>query len=116
MSGLEITGLEIIVLGCTGGPSQNNLSSYLLGKKGESQLLALDAGTLFHGLAVAQSLGQFAGEDVVTLLQNRIKGYLISHSHLDHIAGLIVASQMDTKKPLFGLTPTLEAIRDHIFN
>ncbi len=43
-------------------------------------------------------------------------GYLISHPHLDHIAGLILNSPDDSSKPIYGLPFCLEVIQEKYFN
>ena len=48
-----------IVLGNTGGPREDNLSSYLLAPKGEDNFVALDAGTLLVGISKARKMGNF---------------------------------------------------------
>ena len=50
------------------------------------------------------------------LLIEQIKGYLISHAHLDHVAGLVIASPDDAKKPIYGLPSVLEDIQGTYFN
>lgn len=115
---------EVIILGCTGGPLESNASSYLLYSPQKKEAIALDAGTLLHGLQVAYekgSLEDFSLEDptfqpVAAFLRRYIKAYLISHGHLDHLAGMVFASQIDTTKPLLANDITIDFIRDHIFN
>jgi cAMP phosphodiesterase len=53
---------------------------------------------------------------VFEVLRDKIKGYLISHPHLDHIAGLILNSPDDSPKPIYGLPFCLEAIQETYFN
>ncbi len=50
------------------------------------------------------------------MLIEQIKGYLISHAHLDHVAGLVIASPDDAKKPIYGLPSVLEDIQGTYFN
>lgn len=54
------------------------------------------------------------------IVRDLISTYLISHPHLDHVAGLVVntASFQSTSRPkrLAALPSTIDAIRDHIFN
>ncbi len=75
--------------------------------------MTFDAGTLVNGLRVAEEKGAFADVKVPPgprplsrvgyVLTNRIKGYLVSHAHLDHVAGLVIASPDDVKKPIYAL-------------
>ncbi len=114
-----------IALGTTGGLNEGNLSSYLLAPVGESDFIALDAGTIFSGLQRALELGSF--KDLVLpeksevslvgwIMQEKIKAYLISHAHLDHVAGLVINSPDDGAKPIVGLASSIDNIRDHLFN
>jgi len=48
-------------------------------------------------------------------LRRYIKGYLISHAHLDHIAGLIINSPDDTNKTIYALGSTIETIKKDYF-
>lgn len=116
---------RIIVLGCTGGPREANLSGYLLYPISDpDQLIALDAGTLLNGIDIAYAKGSFDDfsfqYDFLTpvgeILQKKLKAYLITHAHLDHISGLVINSQADLHKPLIGLDSTIDDLRDHIFN
>ncbi len=114
-----------IALGTGGGLTEGNLSSYLLAPVGSTAFVALDAGTLLTGLQHAHRKGNLS--DVVgptasplsvegQVLQQHIKAYLISHAHLDHLAGLVLNSPDDTSKDILALAPTIEHLRDHIFN
>jgi 3',5'-cyclic-nucleotide phosphodiesterase len=114
-----------VVLGAGGGLHEANLTAYLLAPLGESQFLALDAGTLLSGLRVATQMGSFADIQVppassLTLegwiLREHIKAYALSHAHLDHISGLVLNAPDDSPKSIFGLDATLDTLRDHVFN
>ncbi len=116
---------RIIVLGCTGGPKENSLSGYLLYPLCDpDQLIAFDAGTMLAGIEVAYSRGNLDDfkfdfsslTPVGELYQRKLKAYLISHAHLDHIAALVINSQNDTHKYILGLDSTIDDMRDHIFN
>ena len=50
------------------------------------------------------------------VLQNDLKGYLISHPHLDHVAGLILNSPDDSPKAIYGLPFCLEVIQEKYFS
>lgn len=116
---------EVVVLGCGGGPIENNLSGYLIAPKGSNSYVALDAGTLLAGIMIAEEENAFNAvptrpSSALTpegeILRNRIKAYLISHAHLDHVAGLVINSPADTQKPIFGIPSTIDNIKDHLFN
>ena len=116
---------KVVVLGAHGGPRENNLSSYLLAPTGGNVFVSLDAGSLLHGIYEAYEKGSFQDIEVSTdgkfnveadILRNHIKAYLISHAHLDHIAGLVINSPKDASKPIFGIDPTIDFLRDYVFN
>lgn len=118
-------GFKVIVLGNHGGPRENNISGYLIASTRSNNFICLDAGSLLHGIYLAHKKDSFQDItinsinplDIETdILRNHIKGYLISHAHLDHIAGLILNSTADTEKPILGIDPTINFIRDHLFN
>src|ERR1700759_2273452 len=74
---------KIIPLGIKGGIDESNLSSYMLAAEGTDEYVCLDAGTLHVGIQKAIDSGLF-NADARTVLRTYIKGYLISHGHLDH--------------------------------
>ena len=119
------TAFQAIPLGTSGGLYEDNLSAYLLAPKGSGDFISLDAGTLMAGLRKAEQLGSLQG--IVTaadgdwtpagaMLQKHIKAYLISHPHLDHVAGLVINSPDDAAKDILGTDATINTLRDHLFN
>ena len=54
--------------------------------------------------------------DTGYIFREKIKGYLISHGHLDHISGLVISSTEDTKKDIYGLKSTIETLKNNVFN
>ncbi|MGA0602356.1 MBL fold metallo-hydrolase [Caulobacter sp. KR2-114] len=116
---------DIVVLGARGGIEDGNLTSFLIRPRGDDGFLACDAGTLTAGIEAADRRGAFADVKpppgaattrVGYILTERVKGYLISHAHLDHVAGLIVASPEDSKKPIYALASTHAKIAGSYFN
>ena len=101
-------------LGVKGGSDESNLSSYAIAVKGTSDYVCLDAGTLYSGIAKAVKYGVWKGE-ANEILKTNIKGYLISHPHLDHAAGLIINSPDDSAKPIYGLSSCLEVLKSNYF-
>lgn len=118
-------GFDVIVLGALGGIQDGNLSSYLIRPHGDRNAVACDAGSLVNGLKIAQEKGVFADvklpegstDSVVGhVLKHDIKGYLISHAHLDHIGGLVIASPDDSKKTIYSLPSVSAALEQSYFN
>jgi 3',5'-cyclic-nucleotide phosphodiesterase len=105
---------RIVPLGVEGGIDESNLSAYMVAPGGSNNYVCLDAGTLHYGIEKAISNKVFdipAGE----VLKKYIKGYCISHAHLDHIAGLIINSPDDTAKTIYALASCIETIKTHYF-
>lgn len=103
---------DVVVLGATGGIQDGNLSAFLVRPAGEPRGVTCDAGSLVNGIRVADERGAFA--DVVVpagsrysrighVLTDVIQGYLVSHAHLDHVLGLVIASPDDVPKPVYAL-------------
>jgi 3',5'-cyclic-nucleotide phosphodiesterase len=105
----------VVPLGVKGGSDESNLSSYMVAAAGSNAYLCLDAGTLHHGIQKAIEAGIFRGS-VNTVLKNYIKGYLISHPHLDHVAGLIINSPEDTVKNIYALPFCAEVLKEKYFS
>src|SRR5262245_26500774 len=113
----KTAAFRCVVIGCQGGLYEDALSCTLVAPATTSTFVALDAGTLLSGIRRARERGTIAFEgDDVAFLRERVGAYLISHAHLDHTAGLVIASPDDGPKPILGLDPTLDAIRDGLFN
>ena len=118
-------GFDVIVLGALGGIQDGNLSSYLIRPHGDRNAIACDAGSLVNGLKVAQDKGVFRDVKVPEnsidsvighVLKNEIKGYLISHAHLDHVQGLVIASPDDSNKTIYSLPSVSAEIEQNYFN
>ena len=93
---------KVIPLGVKGGSDESNLSAYALAVNGTDAYVCLDAGTLHYGIKQA-IIAKLLNGTVSEVLQNDLKGYLISHPHLDHVAGLILNSPDDSPKAIYGL-------------
>jgi 3',5'-cyclic-nucleotide phosphodiesterase len=118
-------GFDVIILGALGGIQDGNLSSYLIRPHGDRNAIACDAGSLVNGLKVAQDKGVFRDVKVPEtstdsvighVLKNEIKGYLISHAHLDHVQGLVIASPDDSNKTIYSLPSVSAEIEQNYFN
>lgn len=105
---------RLVPLGVLGGIDESNLSAYMLAAAGTDQYICLDAGTLHVGIQKAITNKTFRISDE-KILRQYIKGYFISHAHLDHIAGLIINSPEDSSKNIYGLQSTIETIKTHYF-
>lgn len=115
----EDARFTVVVLGAQGGLVGDDLSAYLVAARGSAGFVCLDAGTLYTGLARAAARGAFPGlpRDPGRLLRDHVRAYLLSHPHLDHLAGLVLAAPDDAPgKPIAGLAPTLAALQGHLFN
>lgn len=115
---------DLLVLGSEGGLAESNLSSFLVGEKGAGWFVALDAGNLLSGLRAAREKGSLNGlvpkDSPYTaegwMIKEGIKAYVLSHAHLDHIAGLVINSTDDSAKPIYALGSTIDYLRDNVFN
>ncbi|MGF1791774.1 3',5'-cyclic-nucleotide phosphodiesterase [Photobacterium profundum] len=116
---------EIVTLGDRGGIQDGNLTAFLLKASKDKNYVTLDAGTLVNGLIVAEQKGTFEHVKVPDsspynkvgyLLKERVKGYFISHAHLDHVAGMIIASPDDSGKSIYGLASVNQALSSSYFN
>lgn len=116
---------ELTVLGDSGGIKDGNLTAFLLRAEQDQNYLALDAGTLVNGLEIAAAKGAFSHSPVPAdsdlspagyMLKEKIKGYIISHSHLDHVGGLVIASPEDSRKNIYALAGVNRALAGTYFN
>jgi 3',5'-cyclic-nucleotide phosphodiesterase len=108
---------DVVVLGATGGIQDGNLSAFLIRPARETRGVTCDAGSLVNGIRVAEERGAFTDVTVSPgsrlsrighVLTDTIQGYLISHAHLDHVLGLVIASPDDVAKPVYAL-PSVQA-------
>jgi 3',5'-cyclic-nucleotide phosphodiesterase len=105
---------DVVPLGIRGGSDESNLSCYAISAAGEDAFVCLDAGTVRAGIEEAIKNKQWQG-DPAEILRTRIRGYLLSHPHLDHVSGLILNSPDDSKKPIYGIESCLDVVRDKYF-
>lgn len=105
---------RIVPLGVKGGIDESNLSAYMVAPVGSNDYVCFDAGTIHYGIekAVSNKVFNIPAEQV---LRKYIKGYFISHAHLDHVSGLIINSPDDSTKTIYGLKSTLETLKTHYF-
>lgn len=108
---------EILPLGVYGGLKDGNLSAYLIKGIESKNYTALDGGTLVHGLEVAVDKQSVRNKNVDNLLQKHIPAYLISHAHLDHVMGLVMAQpELREKQTIMAREETMQALQKNIFN
>lgn len=105
---------KVIPLGVLGGSDEGNLSAYLIAPKGTSDYICLDAGTIYDGLIAARQHHLFQ-KSISGFLRENIKAYLISHPHLDHVAGLIINSPEDSNKPIYALPFCINTLAHNYF-
>lgn len=108
------TSFRIIPLGVKGGIDESNLSAYMIAPQGSEAYVCLDAGTLHYGIEKAIQAKLLTGTSTEVLKKN-IKDYLISHAHLDHLAGMVINSPDDSSKAIYGLDFTLDVLKDKYF-
>jgi cAMP phosphodiesterase len=106
---------QVIPLGIRGGAEENNLSSYMLAPLNSKEYICLDAGTIHAGIEKAIAQKTFNVPASVVLKQY-IKGYFISHGHLDHLAGMIVNSPDDSTKSIYGMPNVLDVLKEKYFS
>lgn len=108
-------GFKVVPLGVKGGTMDGNLSAYMLAPAGSDAYVCLDAGTVSNGIekAIEKKTFNVNGE---TVLKKYIKGYLISHPHLDHISGMVINSVDDTVKQVYAMEHCIGVMKAHYFN
>ncbi|CAM2939063.1 3',5'-cyclic-nucleotide phosphodiesterase [Legionella pneumophila serogroup 1] len=116
-AGYGAPAFEILPLGVYGGLKDGNLSAYLIKGIESKNYTALDGGTLVHGLEVAADKQSVRNKNVDDLLQKYIPAYLISHAHLDHVMGLVMAQpELREKQTIMAREETMQALQKNIFN
>ncbi|MBL8911314.1 MAG: 3',5'-cyclic-nucleotide phosphodiesterase [Archangium sp.] len=104
---------EAVVLGSSGGLDESDLTSVWLTRFGRQDFIALDAGTVVAGLRRAHARGSMG---LPSESLSRLRGVFLSHPHLDHVSGLILASPDLPTLNVYGLAPTLDALATHVFS
>lgn len=105
----------VVPLGVKGGTDESNLSAYAVAAAGTESYVCLDAGTLHAGIQKAIDQKTWEG-DATAFLRKNIKGYLISHPHFDHTAGLIINSPEDSAKYIYGTESCLTVLKEKTFS
>lgn len=108
---------DVVPLGVEGGVVEGATTAWFVAPHGGGPGVTCDAGSLVPGIRAAIHQGGFpSGTRATDVLQQRIRAYLITHPHLDHVAGLIMASPDDSAKPIFALAPVNDALAQDYFN
>lgn len=108
------TSFKVIPLGVKGGTDESNLSAYMVAPQQGEEYVCLDAGTIHFGIEKAIQAKLLHGTASEVLKRN-VKGFLISHGHLDHLAGMIINSPDDSTKHIYGLDYCLDILKDKYF-
>jgi cAMP phosphodiesterase len=105
---------KVVPLGVLGGIDESNLSAYMVAPAGSNNYICMDAGTLHYGIeqAIKNKVFAITADQV---LKQYIKGYFISHSHLDHVSGLIINSPDDSVKNIYAFADCINTLKTHYF-
>ncbi|MDR6844947.1 3',5'-cyclic-nucleotide phosphodiesterase [Flavobacterium granuli] len=106
---------NVVPLGIYGGIDEKNLSAYLVAPINTHDYICLDAGTINAGIEKAINNKVF-NVSTNEVLRKYIKGYFISHAHLDHVSGLIINSPADSSKTVYATKKCMEMMQNHYFN
>ncbi|MBP1839960.1 MBL fold metallo-hydrolase [Formosa algae] len=109
------SAFQLVPLGVKGGLDETNLSAYLVAPTHSNAFVCLDAGTINAGITKAIENNVFKASST-EVLQQYIKGYLISHAHLDHVSGLIINSPADASKTVYATNACMTMMQNHYFN
>ncbi|KAL5365078.1 cAMP phosphodiesterases class-II-domain-containing protein [Aspergillus floccosus] len=133
-------GLQVIVLGSSGGPFEDRTSSFLVRSLStnwrEKSMVAIDAGSLLAGIlhvletSVKGRPGPFSNlpmEGIQTnigralhIFRNILGSICLTHPHMDHIAGLIINTQAlqntSSPKTVACLQSVIDALKQYVFN
>ena len=109
------TSFKVVPLGVKGGIDESNLSAYMVAPKGTTDYICFDAGTIHAGIEKAIANKTFKANPS-TVLKQYIKGFFISHAHLDHAAGLIINSPDDSVKTIYALPACMQMLENYYFN
>lgn len=112
---VQKASFQVVPLGIKGGIDEKNLSAYMVAPINTNDYICLDAGTINAGIekAIDNKVFKVSTSEV---LRKYIKGYFISHAHLDHVSGLIINSPADSSKTVYATEKCMEMMENHYFN
>lgn len=111
----QAPAFKVVPLGVKGGIDESNLSAYMVAPAGTTDYICLDAGTVRSGIEKAIASKAFS-QNAEQVQKQFIKGYFISHAHLDHVSGLIITSPDDSSKTVYALPSVMKMLEDYYFN
>ena len=106
---------KIVPLGVLGGIDESNLSAYMVAPAGTNGYVCFDAGTIHAGIEKSISNKEFKF-NAARIQKEYIKGYFISHAHLDHVSGLIITSPNDSNKTVYATDACMKMLQQYYFN
>ncbi|THH05574.1 hypothetical protein EW145_g4693 [Phellinidium pouzarii] len=108
---------DLLVVGSGGGPSEINLSGYLL-KAHESSwtdgIVGIEAGSGLGALSrILQDKPDLFGSTTAVQIYSYLRSYLITHAHLDHVMSLVLmaGSVEGPRKSIRGTRQCLEDLQ-----
>ncbi|MFP5041674.1 MBL fold metallo-hydrolase [Parasediminibacterium sp. JCM 36343] len=112
---IKQVSFHVVPLGVMGGIDESNLSAYMVAPVGTNQYICFDAGTIHAGIekAIANKAFSIPASDVI---RQYIKGYFISHAHMDHVAGMVITSPEDSSKTIYALQSCMKMLENNYFN
>jgi cAMP phosphodiesterase len=112
---------DLIFLGDS--KESNQLSGILIASSKSSNYISIDAGAIDKGIShaiedvsIEDSFFENEEEKENWILKEHVKAHLISRSHLNHLAALVMYSSIDGCKNIYAVDETINNIRDHLFN
>ncbi|KZT03526.1 uncharacterized protein LAESUDRAFT_704515 [Laetiporus sulphureus 93-53] len=114
---------DLVAVGCGGGPDERNLSCYFLKPSGvpwSDGIIALEAGSgigaldmLLHKQPDLFGTKAHEGGNTAAEVYSWIRCFLISHAHLDHTNGLVLAATTidERQRPVFGTSQCMEDLQ-----
>jgi 3',5'-cyclic-nucleotide phosphodiesterase len=120
---------ELVALGVLGGGDEANLTSYLLGRPGETPAVMIDGGSPVPGIIrwkehnheLSPSATWSERNAAVASVMRPVHTLLLTHAHLDHTVGFALHTPLEADYPrafpidVVGLPETIDALRTHLY-